>query len=64
LSGHTPWGKIRRSDPTLARAAWSEAQFEAYADAAERLCKCEGLCDCHWDDPDSLAMLKIETMDE
>lgn len=48
------------SDPTLARANWSEAQVDAYAEAAARLCHCEGLCACGWDDPDSLAMRAIE----
>lgn len=49
-------------DPTLARMRWTEAQQDAYADAAERLCRCEGLCSCGWDDPDSLAMQQIERM--
>lgn len=47
-------------DPTLLRAAWSEAQFDAYAEAAARLCHCEGTCDCHWDDPGTLTMARIE----
>jgi hypothetical protein len=49
-------------DPTLERMAWSEAQFDAYAEAAQSLCECEGLCVCGWDEPGSLAMLAIERM--
>ena len=49
-------------DPTLQRMAWSEEQVNAYAEAAARLCHCEGLCVCGWDEPDTLAMLHIEAM--
>ncbi len=51
-------------DPWLARAAWTAAQQDAYAEAAERLCHCEGTCSCGWDAPDSLAMLRIERMSD
>jgi hypothetical protein len=51
------------SDPTLQRANWTEAQVDAYAEAAARLCQCEGLCTCGWDDPGSVAMLQIERME-
>lgn len=50
------------TDRTLERATWTEVQVDAYAEAAERLCHCEGLCVCGWDDPDSLAMQAIERM--
>lgn len=51
---------VAELDRELERANWSEAGLDAYAEAAERLCHCEGLCVCHWDDPDSLAMRQIE----
>lgn len=52
----------QESDSHLRRMLWSEAQIDAYADAAERLCHCEGLCVCGWDDPGSLVMQQIERM--
>jgi hypothetical protein len=51
------------ADPTLARMAWTEAQQAAYAEAAAS-CTCEALCTCGWNNPASLAMIRIELMGE
>jgi hypothetical protein len=49
------------TDPTLCRMAWTPEQQAAYAEAA-LACTCEALCVCGWDDPGSLAMVRIELM--
>ena len=47
-------------DLTLQRVAWSEAALAAYVEAERRLCHCEAVCTCGWDDPSSLVMQGIE----
>ena len=46
-------------DRELQRIHWSHAQVDAYAAAERQLCRCEALCTCRWNDPDSLAMQRI-----
>lgn len=56
-----------KQDRELERVHWSEAGMDAYAEAEALLCRCDpddGLCTCGWDDPDSLAMLRIERMED
>jgi hypothetical protein len=50
------------ADPELHRMAWTDAQCAAYAELA-MTCTCEALCVCGWDDPSSLAMVRIELME-